>query len=166
MCPTRTLAAGCGIALVAAAVLVPAGPASAAAAKVRTHHLKLTEVQTQHSEDVASGSAPSVGDSFTFSADLKKKNKKVGTDAVRCTTTHVYGGGSPTGLEVLCVAGLLLKGGSLTAQGPVKIDFSSDKPFKLAIVGGTGDYSHASGTLKVDSVSDTKSYLTLDFRTG
>jgi hypothetical protein len=162
MAPLRLLATGAGTVLLCG-FLLPAGPAAAA---VVHRHLEFTEIQTQHAEHTVSPSGPAVGDSFIFSADLTRKGKKVGTDSVECTTTRVYGGGSPNAIDVFCTAGFLLKHGTLTASGPVHVKFSDEDPFKIAIVGGTGDYKHASGTLRVEPVNDTKSRLTLDFRTG
>lgn len=165
MAPTRSLATGAGTVLLVA-VLLPAGPAAAAPAAVEHRHLEVTEVQTQHAEHSVSPSGPSVGDDFIFSADLTRHGKKVGTDSVQCTTTHVYGGATPNAIDVQCAAGFILKKGTLAAAGPVHFSFSKQKAFKIAIVGGTGDYKHASGTLRVDPVSGTKSRLKLDFRTG
>lgn len=165
MAPIRSLATGAGAVLLAG-VLLPAGPVAAAESKVKHRHLEFTEVQTQHAESTAGPTGPAVGDSFVFSADLTQRGKKVGTDSVQCTTTHVYGGATPNAIDVHCVAGFILKKGTLSAQGPVRVSFADEKPFKIAIVGGTGDYKHASGTLRVEPLTDTKSRLTLDFRTG
>jgi hypothetical protein len=165
MAPTRTLATGAGTVLLAG-LLLPAVPASAADSAGQQRHLEFTEVQTQHKETSASTAGPGIGDSFVFSADLTKHGKKVGTDSVQCTTTHVYGGATPNAIDIHCVAGFILKKGTLSAQGPVHVSFATQKPFKIAIVGGTGDFRYASGTLRVDPVTDTKSKLKLDFRTG
>lgn len=165
MAQTRSLSTGVG-AILFAGVLLPVGPAEAAESKVKHRHLEFTEVQTQHAESTPGPAGPAVGDSFVFSADLTQRGKKVGTDSVQCTTTHVYGGATPNAIDVHCVAGFILKKGTLAAQGPVHVEFADEKPFKIAIVGGTGDYKHASGTLRVEPVTDTRSRLKLDFRTG
>ena len=82
----------------------------------------------------------SAGDILTFANDLfdKTDTHKVGTDQGYCIRTV-------RGVSYECNWTNILKGGSITVEGP----FYDAKDSVIAITGGTGRYRRARGTMKL-----------------
>lgn len=101
----------------------------------------------------------SVGDMFVFSADLFKKGKsrQVGRAGVSCTLT------SSTAGDALCSGSVSLRKGKISILGLQTGEESENDELEFPIVGGTGRYEGASGTLTVIEVSDTEETLIFDF---
>lgn len=83
---------------------------------------------------------PSIGDPIVFDDRLlNHSGRVVGTEAGTCTVTTVLA----DGFRTHCVGTARLPGGQIAFQGLV-----SNAPVKrLAVVGGTGRYRNAAGTL-------------------
>jgi len=80
---------------------------------------------------------PSPGDGFVLSEALTKDGKSFGSTYVQCTFITAAAD------AYQCVGTLDLPNGQITAQGVVR-----DTPdFTIAVTGGTGAYTAASGTL-------------------
>jgi hypothetical protein len=121
--------------------------------------LKATTVQSFDVDNGAEG--PSMGDRYLFSDKLTLwgKDKKVGTDGVDCVVLNVVkDDGKVTDSTMQCVGTLSLKGGQITVQGLAKW---SEKVSRVAVTGGTGVFTGATGTLEVESKSEEVSKLTL-----
>ncbi len=108
---------------------------------------------------------PTAGDGFAFTEDLLQDGTRVGTTKVRCTFTSV----TETAGAQRCDGTLTFPDGAIRVLDD--IEWSADKPEGqpevLDIVGGTGAYEGAMGTLTVtNQTDDGASDLTLRFTTG
>lgn len=83
----------------------------------------------------------SVGDSFIFSERLLENGKPAGADHVVC----VHSANWPTDAET-CTGTVDLSNGTLVLAGQAQRG-----PFTIAVVGGTGSYTGATGSAKVNS---------------
>lgn len=152
---------GAATAALAVALAVPTG---VAAAKDRGHHnghgntLRLTATQTADEFLDFGAPGPSTGDQIVFADTLKRDGRNAGEDGGSCTVTTVDGYDS---LTANCVATLRLHRGQITVQGLVTFNDEGDRPFTVAITGGTGAYRGASGEMRVRPISDTKDVYTL-----
>jgi hypothetical protein len=87
---------------------------------------------------------PSMGDDFVFSETLFRKGRKIGVTGGNCMTVGL----EPPFEELTyqCMATLRMRNGQITLQGLLDATGPADPgPFTLAITGGTGDYTGASG---------------------
>jgi hypothetical protein len=95
---------------------------------------------------------PSLGDQFVFSSQLTKKGRTVGHTGVVCTITSV------TTNESQCNGTAWFdRAGQIAIQGLVA---GEPEQLEFPIIGGTGKFEGAGGTLKVREVSDTVEELT------
>jgi hypothetical protein len=86
---------------------------------------------------------PTLGDMFAFTSTLwTHENKRAGQLFASCVV--VSGGKSPV---YECTGTFTLKGGQLELQTALRDPGASPKPDHIAIVGGTGVYEGASGSL-------------------
>jgi hypothetical protein len=92
-------------------------------------------------------SLKSSGSVLTVTNDLDQHGKKVGRDQIACVAT-----GPGTFFE--CYASSLLPKGQIDGQGA--IDPIHSTHFTVAIVGGTGAYRNARGTIDNVDVSKTE----------
>jgi allene oxide cyclase len=122
--------------VVAAALLVAAGPALAKEVIVVVEHADTDAVVDIGAKD------DSTGDVLTFANPVFDAANKtqVGTDQGYCIRTVV-------GKAWECVWTLSLKDGQLTVEGP----FLDAGDSVLAITGGTGKYAGARGQMKLHS---------------
>ena len=146
------------------AVLVLGGGTASAAGHGRGHDhghgkepLKLVAVEIQSEFLDLGAPGPSLGDELVFSETLFKKGREVGTSGVVCTVTQAV---APYDvLTFHCVGTLSLRGGQITLQGLIEVQGEDDPgPFVVAITGGTGKYSGASGTAVVRDLGDRSIY--------
>ncbi len=80
----------------------------------------------------------SVGDRFEFTDILLAHSRRVGRDAAVCVhTDRVY---------YMCDWTIVLRRGTLQLQGLLH---DTNAGYNLAVVGGTGSYARASGTMRV-----------------
>jgi hypothetical protein len=156
---TRTTAA-LGAAGLVAAALAAATPANAAGS---IFEIKVTEVTTSQHDNFTGD--PGVGDSFSFTSNLRQDGQRVGTDAGTCTFKQIFGSTSnPTGARVRCVVNLhFFNKGTIRVAGRTHIDFAkAHQDFTIPVTGGSGNYRGVGGTVHVHEVTDTKSRLTID----
>jgi hypothetical protein len=119
----RTVATG---ALAALAVAVPV----AHGATART--INLTERQTYFHETDNAPKGPSASDRITMGGVLLESGKRVGRDAVLCTGDR------------RCRATLTFANGTLLGAG-----MQTGGSFTVPVVGGTGTFAGAHGTIRV-----------------
>lgn len=104
-------------------------------------------------------SGPSPGDGFLIAEDLEEDGEAVGSDAGACTFT----GGADRPQGASCEITLDLDDrGSIAVQG--LLHFDSDTA-ELAVVGGTGEFAGASGTLTADISQQKETPLTIEITT-
>lgn len=100
----------------------------------------------------------SIGDSYVFSDDVRKKGRHVGTLDGACTVTRV----EPGAFHQQCLVTLSLDGrGQITTQGVLRVAGDMVEGFTTAITGGTGDYVGVSGEAHVRFVSDERTRITV-----
>jgi len=96
---------------------------------------------------------PSIGDMFAFTSSLwTKANKRAGSLYASCVVTS--GGQHPISQ---CTGTLALAGGQLALQAMIK-DHSGKVADHIAIVGGTGAYEGARGSVTSVSRGDNSPY--------
>jgi hypothetical protein len=156
--------AALGSAAVAGGVLAAGGSASAPPAPDGpSGTLVLIEKETQaRSEDVGRA-GESLGDWDVFSGQLRKDGELVGTSGGQCLFVHIHRkDGEITAISFQCTATLRLTGGQVTLQGMNKFG-PAGGIFRGAITGGTGDYESAGGWFEVETLSESRSRITLHF---
>ena len=92
----------------------------------------------------------SIGDAFIFSEQLLQNGTQVGYDHIVCTHAANW----PSSAES-CTGTVVLENGTLQLAG-----LSTQGPFTIAVLGGTGSYAGAHGTAKVTSQGE-KGTLTI-----
>jgi hypothetical protein len=99
------------------------------------------------------------GDGFLIADELQENGDAVGSTWGVCT--YIGGDGRPEGAD--CEINLdLTDRGTLAVQGLLKFDSDT---FDAAIIGGTGDYAGANGTLTADISNDKETPITAEFTT-
>jgi len=146
--------------IVALAVLA-VGSAPAATGK-RAKTLRLVAIKSQQAFLDLGSPGPSLGDQLVFSDTIYRNRREAGTDGVVCSITAVA---PPYGASTYqCVGTIRLRDGQITTQGLNQFQGEGDPgPFRLAITGGTGAYSGASGELIDRNVTNVKAVYTLRF---
>jgi hypothetical protein len=107
---------------------------------------------------------PSLGDTLIVHDDWKDMDGTVvGDDGLVCTVTFIDPDGSTT---FQCVLTGHLESGDLTAQGLFTEPAAEPPPASavLAVTGGTGAFAGATGTVKVQEISEEETHFT--FRLG
>jgi hypothetical protein len=140
------------------------GPEPSLASEGASHsrHLRLTARVGKEAQIDVGAKGESVGDYFTFTDRLYDAAQSVGTDAGVCTLADL----SPRGASVHCVATLSLRDGQLTAQGLTAFgaDDPENKPFTVAVTGGTGRYRNAHGEMTITPVNEDVDRYDLQLR--
>lgn len=99
--------------------------------------------------------SPSRGDQIVFEDALLRRGTQVGAGGGTCTVTAVVPADPPLALS--CQVTYQLAGGQIAAQGR-----ASNAPVKtLAVVGGTGKYTGASGELVLTELGNEENTGTL-----
>ena len=119
---------------------------SATAHEGGEHITVISRAISERNVDVGA-KGPSAGDYFVFTERLMKRGERVGTDSGRCdlirATQRVY--------SLHCMVTLTLNGrGQLTVQGRLTFRRGSNDDPVLAITGGTGEFTGASGEFVLD----------------
>jgi len=132
---------------VALAAAISAGVAGAASTKSGssvTLHLVEKDATFKFVDNPPAGKnvPPSAGDQFAFTSDLLEKGKRVGTLDATCTVTK---GGKHAWST--CTGVMALGSGQLAAIALVPLADNARQP-DISIVGGTGAYTGATGTLR------------------
>lgn len=120
--------------------------------------LVLTETETGGSENdvppLSNGEEEvSGGDSFTFTSDLS--GDATGTSVGQCVAATEE-------FETICSATLRLEDGAIELAGSPDFAAQEDGGFEVAIVGGTGAYEGAMGSMTVDEEEGGDSTNTLN----
>jgi hypothetical protein len=95
------------------------------------------------------------GDKFQFTEKLLQKGKKIGTDKVVIT--------DEAGNKALADGVFTFKAGTLHAHGTIPFPPPNGKAFKVPIIGGTGAYKGAKGTVTVTQKSQNTSVEVFKF---
>lgn len=150
------IAALAGTAAVAAGAVHPAWAASTASPtsgrfSLVAHH--------GSQADVDNGTAGfGAGDVSLLVSPLTRAGAPAGSLVGECTNARV----AARSVDQLCDFTLRLKGGQVVAEGAVHAGSSGPGTFSLAIVGGTGKYVGASGTVAVTATSGSTVPITVN----
>ena len=140
-------------AALAAVMLCVAGPAGAAKSSGITMHLVEKDVAFNFVDNkpYGPGHTASIGDMFAFTSSLwTHASKRAGSVNASCVVTS--GGKVPT---FVCTGTLSLAGGQLELQATMRENVN---PTYIAIVGGTGAYEGARGSIKTVSRGQNSPY--------
>jgi len=133
--PPVVAAGGCAL------ILAVSGDAQAPAGTT----IELKEIEGPSTNiDNAPKKKFSQGDSFVFKNKLQTPSgEAAGTDGGTCVAFDA----SKKGGAVTCNVSLLLHDGTISVAGPIK--FTQGRNFDAAVVGGTGAYEGANGSMHV-----------------
>ena len=144
---------GAALAVALTLVAVPAAEAKPKKRPARTIVLTAERAQTEQAVDDQGPAGFSKGDSYVSNALLKDaEGAIVGRYQLSCTVTDEADG---THAFSICTGAAIFEGGTLVTAGAAELtparqpDGSNVPPPEtiLAIVGGTGEYTHARGQL-------------------
>ncbi len=108
----------------------------------------------EHYDDVGR-KGESIGDTLVFSEKLFHAGDRVGRAAVTCSVIDA----GKSSIRLLCSATLTLRGhGDLNVHGKVVFREGSKRLPVLAVTGGTGDYTGATGTMTLRESNRTSRY--------
>lgn len=143
-------------AAIAAGSIIAIAPAASGRSGSTT--IRLTEVPRNFQfVDVApqdgTGKPPSEGDEFVIGGRLVRGGKRVGTSNLVCTVTQPGASGVSQ-----CTGTLALSRGQITFSGISRIASNHDV---FAVIGGTGAYARATGTLASRQARGDNDTLTL-----
>jgi hypothetical protein len=116
----------------------------------RTFTLHAVEV-TDEFVDVGDA-GPSPGDQVVFATAVSRNGRPAGVTGGSCTVTNL---GSDDTFTASCQATARLQEGQITTQALVTFRAGLQPRFTLAVTGGTGRYSGASGEVEVHQITDT-----------
>ena len=151
MSTIRTLVTGATVVAAgaaAAAALASGGTASAGTTASTAHTFT---VRVHHGSDTnvdLGASGFSAGDEDLFVSPVTRGGRPAGRLVGSCTTAR-----AARTADELCEFVLHLRGGQLTASGTVRSGQSGPAPFELPILGGTGRYAGAGGSLTITPTS-------------
>ena len=104
-----------------------------------------------------------VGDQFVFADDLFRldKGRPTGEDGGSCTVVRADQAAQTS--TVNCVATFSFPRGQVTVQGLVTFT-AQERPFTVAVTGGTGRYQGVGGEAHIQPLSETETRVTLKLR--
>jgi hypothetical protein len=142
---TWVVGAGAVAVLVGGAVSASAAPTAAGSASAGKDTVLRYDIsfrpQDQNFVDLGTP-GPGIGDQLVFQDRILDHGRQVGVEGGACTITALLPGDH---FQTHCVGTVSLPGGQIAFQGLV-----SDAPSKpMAVVGGTGRFRTAAGTLTV-----------------
>jgi hypothetical protein len=145
----------------AIAVIIPATSAPAAPSGSITLTSKL-DMKTLVTVDAARPQGHSAGDTITFSTTLIRNGKPAGRGEYAQTVADArYEGVVMQGQLLLPDGTIALEGGGLNKRPPGGADPKSERD--MAVVGGTGAYAGARGTVRMTDVGRTSQKLDITF---
>lgn len=158
------LAAGVAGAAALAALALAAGSSSASSATPPGFDPKAVEfraVTVQEFGTDGKPAGPSVGDRFTLTQDLYywEGTRRIGTDGVDCVVVRANRK-TPEASALQCTGTLTVEGGQIAVQGVGRL-LGERGEAVLAVLGGTGEFRDASGSLTVRRVDGKIHKLTL-----
>src|SRR3954452_5899512 len=136
--------------LAVAALAVPAVAMAKGHDHGRTFTLHAVEVTDEFLDLGDQGLSP--GDQPVFATALSRDGRPEGVTGGSCTVTSLN---SDNTFTASCQATAQLRGGLLTTQALVTFGPGLQPRFTLAITGGTGKYSGASGEVEVRQMTET-----------
>jgi hypothetical protein len=159
------LGAVCGMLMLVVSMIIPAAAGGDDDGEEGTRYRSVTLRVTEKTEDNARFNAfvdvrpngESVGDSFVIQGEPifnAARTKRVGLNRGQCLIVRVSGGRIRS-LE--CSGSFALPEGNISWEGPIVLDGTGRST--LAIVGGTGAYKTAHGTLHVKGTDEGEDYL-------
>jgi hypothetical protein len=163
---------GIVVALITAVVgsLALWAPAASALKEPRTFSLLEVDATEAPLGDFTFDRAPAPGDQFTETNVLyrwtgaKSKGARVGHDRVLLTFVTGFGANFTHRATILATAEIYLPDGTLMAMGYGNIPPDGPHRFKVPIIGGTGVYANARGTLTTKGLGNGRTPNTrLDF---
>jgi hypothetical protein len=137
---TKILATTAGLSLLALVI----GWATASSATTSTSAGKSTRVDSKQT------SLHTSGNTLTLTDDYFQNGKNVGGDQIVCTQTG-------PGPLAICTAVNQLPKGQIISVGSVTIPPATNRTTTVAVVGGTGSYTTARGTVDITANSSTDS---------
>jgi hypothetical protein len=161
-----------GLALVTALAVSVAlwAPAASALKEPRTFSLLEIDATEAPLGDFSFDSTPVPGDQFTETnllyrwAGAKGKGRRVGRDRVVLTFVTGFGAKFTHRATILAVGQIYLPDGTLMAEGYGNIPPDGPHRFELPIVGGTGVYENARGSMTTQGLGNGHTPRTrLDF---
>jgi hypothetical protein len=145
------------VAIVVLAVTVLGGTL-ARASSAGTLVVELLAVHTQFADLDLGAAGPSQGDQVIFADDLSSRGERVGTNGGVCTAVA----GTPTATTLQCVVTLSLPQGQVAAQGLVTFHHGDEGPASvIAVTGGTGAFRAAHGELRLQTIDNLRTRITL-----
>jgi hypothetical protein len=93
---------------------------------------------------------------FTLTSDYSQNGKQFGSNQVSCILTG-------PGPLALCTQAHLLPKGEIIAAGSVTVPAQANQTFTVAVVGGTGPYTTARGTIDITPTSPSLTESTITF---
>ena len=120
--------------------------------------IELLAVHSQFADIDLGAAGPSQGDQVIFADELSSRGERVGTNGGVCTAVA----GSPTTTTLQCVVTLSLPNGQVAAQGLVSFRHDEEGPTSvIAVTGGTGAFRTAHGELRLQTVDNLRTRITL-----
>jgi hypothetical protein len=116
----------------------------------QTFTLHAVQVTDEFIDLGAPGLSP--GDQAVFATAVSRDGRPEGVTGGSCTVTTLN---SDNSFTASCQATARLRGGLVTTQALVTFRAGLQPPFTLAITGGSGEYSGASGEVEVRQITDT-----------
>jgi hypothetical protein len=141
---TRVLAGATALSLI---LLLSGWAATSAAATREGEAPRIVRVETRQTAFTRAGS------SYTITSDSLRNGRKVGSNQIVCDLTG-------PGTRALCNSAHLLPTGEIIAVGSVTTPPRPGDTYTVAIVGGTGAYANARGTLDVTNLNTTSDTFT------
>ncbi len=143
--------------------LSPAAAKSDSAAKPAGKTVELTLKQTDSKELDLGAKGLSAGDQFIFSGDFFERDSddEVGDYGGYCVVIHASAADDG---NAICTVTLTSDSGQTVAVGSVA--FEDVKPggsYKLALVGGTGDFKGKRGQFIIEIVDEDEADLTIEY---
>lgn len=162
----RTAFALAGLAVVGLAsgsLPAVAGSATEAGARAQTLTLAMTITSAKVVDTGKRGIG--IGDRYVERARLTQADKRVGPALTDCAIVHSYGGTTPAGFpkaDYVCTTVAVVHGDQIvfTSGGP----YLADKPYDAAVLGGTGRFVGASGSVRVSDPSASGYTLRIKLR--
>ena len=142
-------------ALAATALIVPS-VALAAGGGGHDHGQTFTLNAVQTADrfvDIDDETGPTTGDQIIFATAVSRDGRPQGVTGGSCTVTTADSATST--FTASCQATARLRGGLITTQALVTFGAGLQRPFTLAITGGSGQYRGAEGEVEVRQMSDT-----------
>lgn len=150
MAARHVIATATAATLVAGGLLATAGGAGASPADHKRFTIKVTTIETDSEVNRTGDNSINNGDSYTYTARLEQKGKKVGSERGRCVLSNVVGSMTDdpnAGVDYTCKITLTINGSKIKIKGTDRESFRRKDPnLRFPIVDGTKRFKNAEGT--------------------